>query len=102
MKKLFGILMTVLVLSEVNAVQAQGLEEDIDLTTIDCRTLLTMDGDEQDFTLLFFHGFMSAKNNQMVINLDELGTATDQVVTYCIDNPNETLLNTFTQFRPAP
>jgi hypothetical protein len=60
-----------------------------------------MDGDDQDSTILFFHGLMTAKNNESVILVDKLGEATDNVVNYCIDNPNDTLLNTFIKYRPA-
>ena len=101
MKKLLCPLVTILVLSGISVVKAQEPQDEINLTTIDCRTLLQMDGDDQDSTILFFHGFMTAKNNESVILVDKLGEATDNVVNYCIDNPDETLLNTFTKYRPA-
>jgi hypothetical protein len=101
MKKLLCPLVTILVLSGISVVKAQEPQDEIDVTTIDCRTLLQMDGDDQDSTILFFHGFMTAKNNESVILVDKLGEATDNVVNYCIDNPNDTLLNTFIKYRPA-
>ena len=101
MKKLLCPLVTILVLSGISVVKAQEPQDEIDVTTIDCRTLLQMDGDDQDSTILFFHGLMTAKNNESVILVDKLGEATDNVVNYCIDNPNDTLLNTFTKYRPA-
>jgi len=101
MKKLLCPLVTILVLSGISVVKAQEPQDEINLTTIDCRTLLQMDGDDQDSTILFFHGFMTAKNNESVILVDKLGEATDNVINYCIDNPDDTLLNTFTKYRPA-
>ena len=101
MKKLLCPLVTILVLSGINVVNAQEPQDEIDLNTIDCRTLLQMDGDDQDSTILFFHGLMTAKNNESVILVDKLGEATDNVINYCIDNPDDTLLNTFTKYRPA-
>jgi DUF1009 family protein len=102
MKKLLGTVVTILVLSGVNVVKAQEPQNEINLTTIDCRTLLQMDGDDKDSTILFFHGYMTAKNNETAILVDKLGEATDNVVNYCIDNPDDTLLNTFIKYRPAP
>ena len=67
----------------------------VDLKTQDCRTLLRMSGDERDFTLIFYHGFMSGMKNDTIFNGPELAEATDQIIDHCIDNPNDGLLKVF-------
>jgi hypothetical protein len=67
----------------------------VDLKTQDCRTLLKMSGGDRDFTIVFYHGFMSGKKNDTVFNGPELSAITDQIYDHCIDNPNDSLLTVF-------
>ena len=67
----------------------------VDLKTQDCRTLLRMSGDEREFTLVFYHGFMSGMKNDTVFNGPELAEITDQIIDHCVDNPNDGLLTVF-------
>ena len=67
----------------------------VDLKTQDCRTLLRMSGTERDFTLVFYHGFMSGMKNNTTFNGPELSEVTDQIIDHCIDNPNDALLKVF-------
>ena len=67
----------------------------VDLKTQDCRTLLRMTGNERDFTLVFYHGFLSGMKNDTVFNGPELAEITDQIIDYCIDNPKDGLLTVF-------
>ncbi len=67
----------------------------VDLKTQDCRTMLKMSGGDRDFTIVFYHGFMSGKNNDTVFNAPELSAITDQIFDHCIDNPNDSLLTVF-------
>ena len=102
MKKLLSAVTTILWLSGINVVTAQEeLPKDINIETMSCRTLLQMDGEDRDSTLLFYHGFITATNRETMVNVLELGKTTDAVVNYCIDNPDETILNTFKQYRPG-
>ena len=71
----------------------------IDLTSMDCRELLQMSGEEEDNTLIFMHGYMSGKNSDLTVNVPALSDVTEQVRGYCIDNPDATLLSTFDRFR---
>jgi hypothetical protein len=102
MKKLLSAVTTILLLSGVNVVKAQEeLPKDINIETMDCRTLLQMDGDDRGSTLSFFQGLITGINNETTINILKLGQVTDEVINYCIDNPNETILNTFKLYRPG-
>jgi len=101
MKKFLGIITTILALSGSSVVGAQQLEEEVDLTEISCRNFLTMDGDERDSTVVFYHGFINGKNNQTAFKISELGGITDQVVQECIDNPDAILLDVFVKYKPG-
>lgn len=71
----------------------------LDLSTIDCRDLLQMEGEERESTLTFFHGVMNGKKNEMVLDGDALAAATDKIVNHCIDKPNDQLLRVFQEYR---
>lgn len=74
---------------------------DIDLATLDCRTLLKMDNEDREFTLVFFHGLISGRQEEMVFRAEALAEATDQIVDQCIDNPDESLLKVFEAVRKS-
>ena len=67
----------------------------VDLNTQTCRTLLRMTGDERDFTVIFYQGFISGMKNETLFNGPELSKDTDQVIDYCIDHPDDALLKVF-------
>ena len=71
----------------------------LDIQTIDCRTMLKMDNEEQEFTLIYFHGFKSGRDGEMVFNGPEFRAATNEIMDYCIDNPAESLMKAFEQKR---
>jgi hypothetical protein len=75
--------------------------KDAGIDQLDCRTLLRLGGDERDYTLLYFHGFVSGKNNQTRLEVQDMAMVTDQVVEYCIDHPKENLLPVFEKYRKA-
>ncbi|SDJ53723.1 HdeA/HdeB family chaperone [Aliiruegeria lutimaris] len=60
-----------------------------------CRDLLMRGGEERDFVLVFMHGFMSGKMNEMTFDTEALTEATDAVVESCIGNPDQPLLAAF-------
>ncbi|MDJ0659076.1 MAG: HdeA/HdeB family chaperone [Crocosphaera sp.] len=80
---------------------AQDTQENtpVELNKISCRELLKMPGKDKELTLVFFHGFMTAKNNQVVIDRIALREATDKITDYCIDNPGATLMKAFEVYR---
>jgi hypothetical protein len=71
----------------------------LDIQTIDCRTMLKMDNEEQEFTLIYFHGFKSGRDAEMVFDGPKFRAATDQIMDYCIDNPAESLIKAFQEKR---
>lgn len=70
----------------------------IEIGKVSCRDMLLMN-DDQEFTLVFLHGFMSGKKNETVYDDKNLTEATDKIVEYCVDNPNDALLGVFEKFR---
>ena len=78
------------------------VDPQVDLATVDCRTLLQMPEDEREYTMILYHGYITGRNNETTVDGNVLAEVTDQVIDYCIDNPDNTLLSGFEQFRPAP
>ena len=72
---------------------------DAGIDQLDCRTLLRLGGDERAYTLLYFHGFVSGRQNQMRLEVREMAAVTDQVVDHCIDRPGDRLLPVFEKYR---
>ncbi len=69
----------------------------IDIAALDCRELLKLNDSDKEATLSYYHGYVSGKNNQLSVDVIELGEISDQVIDSCIDNPNEPLLTLFEQ-----
>jgi hypothetical protein len=42
--------------------KAKELPQTIEIEQITCKAFLKMEGEEREFSLLYFHGFMSGKN----------------------------------------
>ena len=111
-KKLTQFLTIVLLLSEVSAMAAYGQSKPaltglenkqntptIDLAKVTCRSVLKMPAEERAYTLIFFHGYMSGKNSETLVDTAQLTTITDKIADACIDRPEATLMQVFTQFR---
>ena len=71
----------------------------VDLTTLDCRTFLQMEGENRNNTLLFLHGYVSGQAKQAKIDLGPISESTDRIVNECIDKPSENLLAVFSKNR---
>ncbi len=67
----------------------------VDIATLDCRELLKLNDTDKEATLAYYHGYLSGKNNELIVDVVKLGEVSDQVINYCIDNPNEPLLTVF-------
>jgi hypothetical protein len=104
-KKTLKMIVPVLLVAgtSVSTAFAQTSEDtSLDVSKIDCRTLLQMGGEDRSATLAFFHGLVHGKNNQMMINKVALSETTDKVVDHCIDNPQDTLLSAFEKHISTP
>ena len=100
----FGMMLTLLgimvgggaAMAEESASVATG---EFNLKSLTCRDALKMPRTESRDTVLFFHGFVSGKKNEMIFNADKLAEATDRIVDGCIDNPDTSLLEMFEKNR---
>jgi hypothetical protein len=96
---------TVMVLSMSNvSVYAQNEPQpenssNINLESITCRSLLRQGDADREATIAYFHGFMSGKNNELSADTLALGETSDQIIEHCIDNPDDSLLQVFEQYR---
>ncbi|MDJ0843742.1 HdeA/HdeB family chaperone [Crocosphaera sp.] len=79
--------------------QEKPEETKVELNKISCRELLKMPGKDKELTLVFFHGLMTAKNEQMVVDRIALREATNKITDYCIDNPSSMLMTAFDRYR---
>ena len=79
----------------VSTAGAQEAKPVIDLTTLDCRTLLKLDGDQRQNVIMFYHGYISGQKSEKVANVDNLAQATDKIVDQCIDHPADPLMTAF-------
>ena len=69
------------------------------LKSLTCRDALKMGRGESRDTVLFFHGFMSGKKNEMIFKADALAEATDRIIDGCIDSPDTSLFEMFEKYR---
>jgi hypothetical protein len=72
---------------------------DVNLGELDCRALLQMNGDDEQSTVVFLHGYASGKAGTTAVNIPALTEATDKIRSHCIDNPSDKLLDLFSKFR---
>lgn len=69
------------------------------LGDLDCRALLKMNGDDEQSTIVFMHGYASGKAGATVISLPSLTEATDKIRDHCVDNPADKLLDVFSKIK---
>jgi len=67
----------------------------VEMKDQDCRGLLRMAGKEREFTIIFYHGFISGMKKNTLFDGPELAKSTDEIIDHCIDNPNDGLLEVF-------
>lgn len=107
MKKFGPILALAMLFAESAVLRIYGQDNttpnsySVDFSKIDCSTLLKMDGDERDYTVIFFQGFMSGRNNNMIVDESVFAKATDNVIDYCVNHPEDTVISVFEKYRPV-
>ncbi|ACK64912.1 hypothetical protein PCC8801_0830 [Rippkaea orientalis PCC 8801] len=102
-KALLSILVLTTVISGVGTSSSQAQENSgemtVNLMEVTCRELFKASAEDKDLILVFYHGLVTAKKNQMVIDRTQLEQATDKITDYCIDNPKATLMTVFEKYR---
>lgn len=90
------ILLTLLSMT-IPASRIEALER-LDLTTVSCKDMLLMEGDQRDSTIVFFHGMMIGKNGSTVLDAQTLSNTTDKVLEHCVNNPQDKLISVFEKY----
>lgn len=65
----------------------------VDINEISCREMLKMDGDEQELTMVFVHGYVSGKSAMTQVDGPALRAASEEIADACIDGPEKSLLS---------
>ena len=104
MNKVYWIVVsTALVLGIPNiGVYAQNntiAESYVDLKTMACQNLLKLNDRDQEATIMFFHGYITGKNQELTVDTSALGRVSDKVIDHCIYNPDDDLLSVFEKYR---
>ncbi|MEM7522346.1 MAG: HdeA/HdeB family chaperone [Pseudomonadota bacterium] len=73
--------------------------ETIDIRETTCRMLLTFDGEEEERTMIFFHGYISGAKGEPIVDVAAFSEASAAITDICIDNPEMSLLDVFTSNR---
>lgn len=71
----------------------------VDLAKVTCRSVLQMSDEDRAYTLIFFHGYMSGRNRENLIDTAQLYTITGRIADACTARPETPLIQVFTQFR---
>ena len=82
--------------------QNEAKQEDnsmIDAGTLACRYVLKLNDSDREATMAYYQGFMSGKKNELIVDVARLGNISDRVLDHCIDNPNDSLITVFEQYR---
>jgi HdeA/HdeB family len=93
------VVLTAACLSHAGLAVAQEGDPVLEMDSVECRTMLKMDSDEQDFTLIYFHGYISGTKGQTLFDGPALREATDRIMDYCIDNPSASVMEAFEKNR---
>jgi hypothetical protein len=72
--------------------------EKLDLTTVTCKDMLLMEGDQRDSTIVFFHGMIIGKKGLTVLDAGTLSNTTDSVLEHCVNNPQDKLMSVFEKY----
>ncbi|MBV8884874.1 MAG: hypothetical protein JO235_12890 [Chroococcidiopsidaceae cyanobacterium CP_BM_RX_35] len=110
--KFTQILTTVLLLGELSAMAAYSQPKPaptrletrpntstVDLAQVTCQSVLKMSNEDRAYTLIFFHGYISGKNNERLVDTAELTAITGKIADACNAHPETPLMQVFTQFR---
>ncbi len=71
----------------------------LDAGTLACRYMLKLNDNDREATMAYYQGFMSGKKNELLVDVERLGDISERVLDHCIDNPNDSLLTVFEQYR---
>ena len=69
-----------------------------DLNNYQCKDIMRLSGEDRDIAIGVFHGYLLGKKNTTKYDAQKLAGATDEVLEFCLDNPNTKALQAFEKF----
>ena len=69
-----------------------------DLNNYLCKDLMRFSGTTRDIAIGVLHGFYLGKKNTTTYDIESLSQKTDEIIEYCLDNPNAKALAAFSRF----
>jgi hypothetical protein len=111
-KKLTQILAIVLLLGGMSPMVAYGQSNPaptqpetrqrgpiINLAEVTCQSVINMSEQDRIYTLVFYHGYFSGKDNDRLINTAQLTEITSKIAAACEARPETPLMQVFARFR---
>jgi hypothetical protein len=71
----------------------------INLAQVSCQSVINMSEQDRTYTLVFFHGYFSGKENDRLVNVDQLTEITSKIAAACEARPQTPLIQVFARFR---
>ncbi len=79
--------------------QDSEVEGIVNISSMTCRELLLMNGDNRQSTIVFVQGYLSGQTSEVEIDTDQLRSASDLSLQQCVDEPDAPILGIFEQNR---
>lgn len=69
----------------------------VDVTKLTCKEVMAGSDMDRAINAGFYLGFLAAKKNSTVVDLDAASAHTNRVMDYCLSNPTSAVLDAFTK-----
>ena len=69
----------------------------VDVTKLTCKEVMAGSDMDRAVNAGFFLGFLAAKKNSTVVDLDASSAHTNRVLDYCLSNPTSAVMDAFTK-----
>ena len=69
----------------------------VDITKLTCKEVMAGNDMDRAVNAGFFLGFLAAKKNSTVVDLDDASAHSSRAMDYCLSNPTSTVMEAFTK-----
>ena len=69
----------------------------VDVTKLTCKEVMAGNDMDRAVNAGFYLGFLAAKKNSTVVDLDAASAHTNRVMDYCLSNPTSAVMDAFTK-----
>jgi len=81
-----------------SASSAESGAQMVDIESYKCKDIMRMSGEERTVAVAVLHGYMLGKKAATKFDSDELNKISNDFIEYCLDNPSDQALASFTKF----